>query len=692
MALRTSSLELAAVLALCGGTTGWADDHGNSWSSATPLAVGGIAAGTLESAGDADYFQTVWNPGKWIGCALFADQIWKIDSQVEDDIGQIWAYGTQNVAIWGNDWEEMVVTNYPVVRYNPAYSGSGDGYHLAAVPLPDSATPLDQFIQFTLTDAHRAEALVFAASAGQTVAIGLGRRDDVQDSRRDPQLVCHAQHVTSPDSWWSSSDMISKGSHVQIESFQESGFLRTVIHNPEWDQMTPEGDAMGIRAKPVTVVSLTDGAGTGRIEGACEVDVWTGPVSPGTRYGVWLTSPDGSLLDSWDDQYDLGVFSVSSGDYGRMDSSESGKLTFDSHAEGVIGSYAFSVFAEGAKTNDYVLHAQSYVDDYGEWAGDTPEIGTATPNVAATGNLEVPPDEDSFLVSMVAGKTYAFYSPDEDRFDFSMNGDWMWSGYYWGDIFTAPEDGTGEVGVEYGWGDDATTGAYQFVVSEFTDDADNDSDHAISVTAGGPAVENDLKAPGDIDWFVFNVEAGKTYTMSAGAGRELGIYYTNDWARRSGKVPALDFPADYTGPCYATVRAAPTAGVYSVQVAEDGGSSSDYDDWAAGIDWQGKPSGASDDADGDGFTNDQERIAGTDPTQQGDLFKATGATTTVSGTGIVLGTALPGRAYSARYTTDLMLDWSLWLTATVTIEGGQIVAATDPARPNAVYRLIVELE
>lgn len=684
------AILLAAGLGLVGWTTGRADDHGDSWSTATPLPAGSIVAGMLNSAGDADYFQTVWNPEKWIACALFAGEAWKIDLQIEDDIGQIWAYGLQNVAFLGNDWDELVVTNYPAVRYNSAYSGSGDVYHLAAVQFPDSPAPLDALIPFTLTAAHRAEALVFAASAGQTYAIGLGRQDDVWDSQQDPQLVYHAQRITSPGSWWSSSDMISKSKHVQIESFSESGFLRTLIHNPYWDQMTPEGDAMGVRVKPVSVVALTDSMGTGRIDAPCEVDVWTGPVSPDTRYAVWLTNPDGRLLGSWNDKYDVGVFRVAGGDYGMQDSSELGKLTFDSYSAGMADSYAFSVFAAEAKTNDYVLHVQSYVDDYGRWEGDTPEIGTAMPNVTATGNLEVPPDEDVFLVSMAAGMTYAFYSPDEDRFSFQMSGDWSWSGSYWDDLFTAPEAGTGQVRVEYG-GYVATTGAYQFVVSEFVDDADNDKAHAISLAVGGPAAANDLKAPGDMDWFVFNVVSGTTYRLNGGAGLELRIYYTNTWYSRSTTSVKLDFPATYTGPCHAVVRANPATGAYSVSVAE-AGSGGAYDAWAAGIEWNGKPSGANDDADGDGFTNDQERIAGTDPTLKGDLFKATTAATTATRDGLVLGTALAGRVYSARYTTDLMLDWSQWLPATLSIVGNQIVAPLDPARPNAVYRLIVELD
>ena len=116
-----------------------------------------------------------------------------------------------------------------------------------------------------------------------------------------------------------------------------------------------------------------------------------------------------------------------------------------------------------------------------------------------------------------------------------------------------------------------------------------------------------------------------------------------------------------------------------------------YAEWAAGYDL-GDLDAPDADADGDGFANDEERIAGTNPTLAGDLFRATQAVFTAAGDGLILGPAVPGRVYTARNTTNLLADWADWLTAPLAITNGQIVAAIDPAMSNAVYRLIVELE
>ncbi len=465
--------------------------------------------------------------------------------------------------------------------------------------------------------------------------------------------------------------------------FDEPGTLRSLNNYRSWDDMGPGGKACGLRLQACAPVPLAGGEGSGRIATAFEIDTWSMTLEPDTHYGVWLTDSSGAIVDSG---YHLGVFeSYDSDPYRRAGTPWPG-LTFETHDD---TSYAFTVFANEAKDEDYGIHVQAYVDDYGEWEYQNPPSGTVQPNVWANGQIEVQPDVDQFLFPAVAGKTYALYCPDQGQFSISLNGDWSWPGDYWGDFFTAPANGNCRVRVVAGWNYDPASVDYQFLVSEFDDDADNDRASAIPLEVGGPAVANDLKAPGDQDYFVFNVASGTTYRLTSGAGLQLRVYLNQTWYRWSSSTGSLDFPAAYTGPCYVAVRANPATGAYTIGVEEAGDP---YADWAADFDWGELPNGPGDDADGDGFTNDQERIAGTDPTREGDLFRASAATTTPAGDGIVLGTALPGRVYTARYTTDLRLDWSLWLPATLSIVGDQIIAPIDPARPHAVYRLMVELE
>ena len=676
------AIMLAAVLGMVGWTTGWADDHGDTWDSATSFPLETMVSGTLETADDVDFFRTIFPPSSpYYGFAVFpgyaqiqAGLLSGYDPNGQPESDNLFCF------LGRGDFSDQNETNYFRISYR--FGSGGDGYHMASVVFPDTATPIGDLVEYNLSPAAPVDARLYNLDAG-LYAVGVcPTGSDWRAPGFASWEILRGGGGGGIGPWNNSGSDIVALIRIGVPSTQ-----RSLSHYPRWEDMGSAGKNCGIRLQPCVPEPLVGGQGTGRIATAFEIDAWSMTLQPNTSYVVWLTDSNGAVVNSG---YHLGVFESNDvNPHPLRRAAQAGRgLPFRTSGN---TNYVFTVFANVAKDGNYDIHVKTHVDDYGRWSGDTPPIGTATPNVAATGNLEVPPDEDGFQVAMAAGNTYAIYSPDEDRFDLSMNGDWSWFGNYSGDLFTAPAAGTGSVTVAYGWGEAATTGSYQFTVSEFLDDADNDQEHAIPLVVGGPPVTNDLKAPGDMDWFVFNVVSGKTYRLTGGDGLQLRIYYRSTWNySRSSTSAFLDFPVTYTGLCYAVVRASPTAGAYSTSVAE--ASADPYGDWSAGIDWQGKPSGATDDADEDGFTNDQERIAGTDPTLEGDLFKATAATTTSAGDGIVLGTALAGRVYTARYTTDLMLDWSLWLPATLSIVGDQIVAPLDPARSNAVYRLMVELE
>ena len=130
----------------------------------------------------------------------------------------------------------------------------------------------------------------------------------------------------------------------------------------------------------------------------------------------------------------------------------------------------------------------------------------------------------------------------------------------------------------------------------------------------------------------------------------------------------------------------------NINAALTGQGCPDYPTWAAGIDWQGAPSGPADDADEDGFANDMERIAGTSPVAANDFFTVRSAQLTPTGNGLILGTALFGRAYTARYTTDIMRPWAEWTPVELSFSDGLIIAPIIPNQPNVMYRLSVGLE
>lgn len=140
------------------------------------------------------------------------------------------------------------------------------------------------------------------------------------------------------------------------------------------------------------------------------------------------------------------------------------------------------------------------------------------------------------------------------------------------------------------------------------------------------------------------------------------------------------------------VSSGQTTANINASLALNGGGGDPYTDWANGFEWGDAPSGPDDDADGDGFTNDQERIAGTDPLSAGDFFEIAQLVMTPARDGIVLGTAVPGRVYSARYTTDLRLPWDDWTPVTLTIEDNPIIAPIPPDQTRVIFRIAVELE
>ena len=95
---------------------------------------------------------------------------------------------------------------------------------------------------------------------------------------------------------------------------------------------------------------------------------------------------------------------------------------------------------------------------------------------------------------------------------------------------------------------------------------------------------------------------------------------------------------------------------------------------------------ASDDADGDGASNLQEYLAGTDPTNPNSVFRlsaAAPANSTIS----LSWPAVPGKSYQVQYTTNL--NDPVWLTApgNVWVMGSQGYYLAPAALPHSFYRV-----
>ena len=97
---------------------------------------------------------------------------------------------------------------------------------------------------------------------------------------------------------------------------------------------------------------------------------------------------------------------------------------------------------------------------------------------------------------------------------------------------------------------------------------------------------------------------------------------------------------------------------------------------------------ASDDADGDGASNLQEYLAGTDPTNPNSVFRLSAAAP-VNNTISLTWLAVPGKSYQIQYNTNL--DNPVWLSApgNISVIGSQGYYLAPVAQPQCYYRVLI---
>jgi len=127
-------------------------------------------------------------------------------------------------------------------------------------------------------------------------------------------------------------------------------------------------------------------------------------------------------------------------------------------------------------------------------------------------------------------------------------------------------------------------------------------------------------------------------------------------------------------------------GPYTVTVD---GAAADYDAWAAGIDWNGAAAGRDDDPDGDGLSNVEEFLAGTDPLDANSVLKITGIRPVANGVEIRWASAA-GKVYTVEHAQTLGGPW-LPVKSGIVAEG-EASRFTLPGADGGFFRIVLEGE
>ncbi len=153
------------------------DDHGNTMGTATAFPLGSIVAGTLETADDVDYFETTWSPppSPYYGIAVFPGNA-NVKAVMQWDHP---GYPTESDNLYCFLHRSSLIGRNETLYFKISYrSGSGgDGYHMASVVVPETATPIGDLVEYTLSPDAPVDARLYSLDAG-LYAVGVCPMED----------------------------------------------------------------------------------------------------------------------------------------------------------------------------------------------------------------------------------------------------------------------------------------------------------------------------------------------------------------------------------------------------------------------------------------------------------------------------------------------------------------------------------
>ncbi len=341
-------------------------------------------------------------------------------------------------------------------------------------------------------------------------------------------------------------------------------------------------------ATSATTGKVTVGASaTGNVETPGDADWFAVTLTAGATYTITLNAAGGSQLDPLLRLYNSAGALQATDDNGG--GGGNGSLTYKATATGTYYvSAAAADSGNGASTGAYsVAVAQVVIAD--DYTATTATTGKLAIGSSATGTVETSGDSDWFAVTLAAGTSYRFDLAPAQGSQLSSQIKIFNSA---GTVLATGAAGTGGTSqltykattagtyyVSAGAGN-TSTGAYALAAAvQVTDDFSATTATNGKVTVGG-ATAGTIESAGDADWFAVTLTAGATYTIEVkGAAGSLvdpllrlynnaaTLLDTNDDGG-GGLNARLSFKAAAGGTYYIAASGANnTLGAYTVSVA-----------------------------------------------------------------------------------------------------------------------------
>lgn len=501
-----------------------ADDHGDTYDTATALTVGAAAtSGEIEVLFNSDYFSFTATEGVKYSLVvtlgtLSYSYVYLYDSDGTTQLKQetnattleckTGEYGTYYIKVYGTSYTGTYTVS--VTTYTDDH---GNDYTDATPVTPDSSS-----VSGNIEVINEDDWFSFSAVEGTTYSIDVlyGSIDYAFIELYDTDGVSELQSGMD-DMIWKCPEGSSGTYYVKVDTlYNDTGTYAFKIISYDDDH-----ENVYTGATPVTVgTAATDG----NIEIAGDNDWFSFSAVEGTDYII--KAEPGTVQFTRVTLYDTnGTSTILYGSPG---------LTWTCQTGG-SGTYYVNVYAYSSYMGTYSFSVSTYTDDHGnDYTGAT---SVTVGGSSVTGEVEVTGDTDWFSFAATEGVNYSIQGTS-DSFDnirfimYDTNGTTTLSSSNTNGLgWTCPTGGSGTYYINL-YGSSTEPGTYSLSVSTYTDDHASDYTAATSLTVGADPVSGEIEVVGDTDWFSFSATEGSNYYMVSNSATSsydtsLTLYNTN---------------------------------------------------------------------------------------------------------------------------------------------------------------------